>query len=259
VIHLILLGAAGKMGRAVSAALPRFPEMTLEAALEHPAHPELGALVIPDKGQQQAVRLSSQWPNELPAGSVLIDFSNPESCIEAIGMARRLRTPVVSGTTGLSPEQQARLVLAAEEIPIVQSPNMAIGVNILFSLLESLSRNLPANFDIEVIEAHHRHKADAPSGTALRILQILESRGTPRVGRWGRTGERDSHEIGIHALRLGGHVGEHTVRACSASEEISLTHRALDRGLFAEGALLAASFIVRQSSGLFGMKDVLGL
>jgi len=257
-IRILLCGAAGRMGRALIEAIRDADDLTLHAAIERPEHPRLGE-VVERTPEGTPVRLTADWPSAPPADAVVLDFSAPEAAAAAAEWAAEQLVPLVTGTTGWTEDQLQRIEQLAATIPILRAPNMAVGVNILFHLLQRLHEVLPPEFDLEVLEAHHRNKVDAHSGTARRILEILAERGAPVHGREGHTGPRPPEQIGVHALRLGGIIGEHTVRACSPSEELIITHRALDRSLFAKGALRACRFILGRPPGLYSMRQVLGL
>ncbi len=201
---------------------------------------------------------------DAPKADVVIDFSTPDSTIAIARAARDRGLAVVSGTTGLRPEQLEELQSLSQTIPILYSPNMSVGVNVLLSLIETATSQLGSDWDIEVTEAHHHHKVDAPSGTAKKILQVItESSETEHAtdvqyGREGHTGARSSREIGMHVIRGGDVVGDHTVMYYGAGERLEITHRATDRAIFARGALRAANWLAGQSPGYYTLKDMLG-
>lgn len=194
---------------------------------------------------------------------VVVDFSSPEACAEAAGLAAERGVPFVSGTTGLDESQQTLLRKAAERIPLLHAPNMSVGVQLLLRLVAEAARAMGEGFDAEILEIHHRHKKDAPSGTALRLAETLAEalgRNLSQEGRYGREGQvgaRTAGEIGVMALRGGDVVGEHTVYFLGEGERIELTHKASSRSAFASGAIRAAKWIVGKPAGLYGMKDVL--
>ncbi|OHD66501.1 MAG: 4-hydroxy-tetrahydrodipicolinate reductase [Spirochaetes bacterium RBG_13_51_14] len=198
------------------------------------------------------------------ASEGIIDFSSPAATMMLLSAARAKRTSLVIGTTGFSPEERADIERAARDIPIIFSPNMSLGVNLLFKLTEVAARALTSEYDVEIFEAHHRFKKDAPSGTARRLLEIVKSgmRGLGNArevfGREGITGERTRDEIGVMAMRGGDIVGEHTVFFTGIGERIELTHRAASREILAAGAVAAAEFLSGRPAGLYSMYDVLG-
>jgi len=200
----------------------------------------------------------------LKQGDVIIDFSFHTTTATVLQQAVALGKPLVIGTTGHAPEEKQRLRDLAARIPCVWAGNYSVGVNLLFWLTQKATQVLSTDYDVEVVEMHHRFKKDAPSGTAARLLEIiLEERklgtGALRHGREGITGERTSTEVGMHALRGGDVVGDHTVMYAAAGERLELTHKASDRGIFARGALRAAQWVTGRPAGLYDMQDVLGL
>lgn len=265
-IRLAVAGAAGRMGKTILSLAARDRDFRIVAGLEHPASPEVGK----DLGSLIGVKplgvcVESQAQAALENADVLIDFSEPHAAAAHLKAALRSRTAYVLGTTGLSKGLLRALRWAARSIPIVQSPNMSAGVHVLFRLAEAACRGLGEAFDIEIVEAHHRMKKDAPSGTALRLLEILQkargpsSKGTSVYGRKGLTGARPPREIGVFAIRGGDVVGDHTVSFLGDGERLELIHRATSREAFARGALGAAKFVVRKKRGFYNMRDVLGL
>ena len=199
-----------------------------------------------------------------PGCDVIVDFSSPRATAALLELAVAHRRPVVIGTTGHPADEKAELLKLAAKIPCVWAGNFSVGVNLLFALTRRAAAVLGSDYDAEVVEMHHRFKKDAPSGTASRLLEIiLEERkltaAALRHGREGITGERTQSEVGIHALRGGDVVGDHTVIFAALGERLELTHRASDRGIFAQGALRAAQWIVTQAPGVYDMQDVLGL
>jgi 4-hydroxy-tetrahydrodipicolinate reductase len=255
-IALAVSGARGRMGRTVAelaAADPRFDVVRL---LEAKGHPELGS----------AVRLGTRELRVEEAldgpADALVDFSSPAGFRQRLVECVRARAAFVSGTTGLSKDDEDLLVDASSEIPCLHAPNMSLGVEVLCRAVSAVARWLPAGFDAEVTEVHHRNKADAPSGTALKIARALaEALGGTRDlvhGRQGRTGPRRPEEIGVLAVRGGDVVGEHTVHFLGPGERIELTHRCSDRSVFARGALHAAAWIAKAPPRLYRMADLLG-
>lgn len=253
------------MGRNLLAACLDDPALELAAAFEHERHERLGT---------DAGALIGREPVDLPLSTdveperfdVVIDFTRPEGTLALIEACRGAGVAVVIGTTGFSAEQRAIIGTAARELPIVLAPNMGVGVNLVFGLVDTAARALgDEDYDIEVIEAHHRHKVDAPSGTALRIGEVaaealgrdLDDCGV--FSRQGHTGERERGAIGFATVRGGDIVGEHTVLFAGAGERIEITHRAASRMVFARGAMRAARWLSQRPPGLYDMQDVLGL
>ncbi len=194
----------------------------------------------------------------------IIDFSSPPATMRLMGILKEIKKPVVIGTTGLSPEESEIIRKASSDFPVIHSPNMSLGVNLLFKLTEIASKALSTDYDVEIFEAHHRFKKDAPSGTAKRLLEevMKNMKGLSGAidvnGREGITGERTSNEIGMHAMRGGSIVGEHTVFYVGMDDRLELTHRASSRDVFARGAVSAAEFLAGKAPGLYTMYDVLG-
>ena len=255
-IRIAITGAAGRMGRTVAEAVQDADDMVLGAALEHPDSGAIGdALYGVTIAREPA-------PDDF---DVLVDFSVPAATLRVMQACERHGKGMVIGTTGFDADGTARVAQAAEHIPIVMTPNMSVGVNVTFKLIEAAARALGADSDIEVFEAHHRHKIDAPSGTAVRIGEILarvldRDLSTDAVyGREGITGARDAKTIGFHSLRGGDIVGEHTVTFAGPGERLEITHRAHSRMNFAMGALRAARFVAERDAGLFDVADVLGI
>ncbi|MCX7935619.1 MAG: 4-hydroxy-tetrahydrodipicolinate reductase [Planctomycetota bacterium] len=254
-------GAAGKMGRRLLALASADQDLEVVQALERPGHPWLGRGVSEFEPEcKSAAKLTDRL---LAGAEVLIDFSSPEGTIVRLHEAVALRTPLVIGTTGLSEEQTAEVKRAAQQVPVIHAPNFSLGVNLMFRLAAEMAKALGSAFDIEIVEAHHNKKADAPSGTALGIARaVCEALGRdPKRclihGRHGKPGARTREEIGMHALRLGSVVGDHTICFASEFERLELTHRAQTRDVFAAGALCAAKWLAGKKAGLYSMSDVL--
>jgi 4-hydroxy-tetrahydrodipicolinate reductase len=262
-IPFAMVGAAGRMGRTIIS-LSGGEGFRLSGALEHTASVHIGL----DAGtvaqsDSLGVAITDRPEIALSGAGVAIDFSSPDTTMQIVRRCRAAGIPLLIGTTGLSGEQKSEVAAASVDIPVMISPNMSVGVNLLFRLAAEVARILGDGYDIEIVEAHHRHKKDAPSGTALRIKDgILEtlnrSEGEVVYGRSGVTGERRSREIGIHAVRGGDTVGDHTVLFMAEGERIELTHRASSRNTFARGALRAAAFLYKSKPGLYSMDHVLG-
>ena len=263
-------GAAGRMGRMLVSAFQKADHLRLTSALEHPDAPHIGADagIIAGVGEV-GVAISSDIHAALPHFEVLVDFSTPVATLAKLQACVQAGKGLVIGTTGFTADDLAVIRLAAEAVPIVMAPNMSIGMFIACKLVKTAAQALGDDVDVEVIEAHHRHKVDAPSGTAVRLGEILASTlgralATDAVyGREGVTGERDPRAIGFHSLRGGDIVGEHTVLFAGQGERLEITHRASSRENFAAGAVRAAGFVADRltagASGLFGMDAVLGL
>lgn len=257
-IKIAIAGSSGRMGKILRDSVADADDLVLHAALEH----EGSAMLGQDAG---GVKISADVEAALEGADVLIDFTRPEGTLHHLDVCRRLKVDMVIGTTGFSAQQKALLGAAAQDIGIVFAPNMSVGVNLLFKLLETASRVLAQGYDIEIIEAHHRHKVDAPSGTALGLGEVV-ARTLGRdlaecavYGREGVTGERDPSTIGFATVRGGDIVGDHTVLFAGIGERIEITHKASSRATFALGALRAARFLKDHPAGMYDMQDVLAL
>ena len=262
----IVAGAAGRMGYRLVSLIKDSPALMLTGALESRGHPSLGKDAGEMAGSGHAgVSITDSLSYLLEQGEVLIDFSAPEPTLEHMRTVVRYRRAMVVGTTGFSPVQLEELKSLAQEIPCVFSPNMSVGINLICKVISEMARTLGEDYDIEVIEAHHRLKKDAPSGTALKIAEVLAhavNRDLDQVGvfaRKGMIGERAKGEIGVQTIRAGDIVGDHTILFGGIGERIEITHRASSRDTFAQGALRAAKWIAHQPPGLYDMIDVLGL
>ncbi len=265
-IKLIVAGACGKMARQIMTLAAQDRDFKIAGAFEAESHPEVGKslgniLGIPSL----SIPVSASLKEVIEKGDILIDFTHRDATPLHVKLCRSHKKGMVIGTTGLSDAALRDIKTASEVIPVVQSPNMSAGVNLLFKLVELVSSTLSDDYDIEIVESHHRHKKDAPSGTALELARRAAQGRKVKLtdmavyGRQGLTGERKRGTIGIHALRGGDVVGDHTVSFLSDGERIELVHKASSREAFAQGALLAAKFVSKKKSGLFTMQDVLGL
>lgn len=265
-IHVAIAGAAGRMGRHLLEACHAVEDIRCTAASEHADHPLIGA----DAGEIAGLgRLNAPLVADLAPlvehFDVLIDFTRPAATLAHLVLCQKAGKAMIIGTTGFSAEQKTAIARAAETIPIVFAPNMSVGVNLSFRLLELATQVLGDGVDIEIIEAHHRHKVDAPSGTALAMGQVIaQTLGRDLAqcavyGRQGVTGERDRATIGFSTVRAGDIVGEHTVLFADVGERLEITHRASSRMTFAKGAVRAALWLGGRGPGLFDMRDVLGL
>jgi 4-hydroxy-tetrahydrodipicolinate reductase len=253
------------MGRTLIEALSGADDMTLAVALEHPD----SSLIGKDAGELAGVRglvTVEADPSRLSGrADCLIDFTRPEATLRHLDICREAGVAMVIGTTGLDAGQRERILAASHRIPIVLAPNMSVGVNLVFKLLDTAARILSQGYDVEIVEAHHRHKVDAPSGTALRMGEVIAAalgrdlRACAVFGREGVTGERDPTTIGFATVRGGDIVGDHTALFAGTGERVEISHKAASRMPYALGALRAARFLAQRSSGLFDMQDVLGL
>ena len=265
-IPIAIVGAAGRMGRMLVQTVRAESDTAVAAAVERADSPLVGADagVVAGIGEI-GVTIEDRLDRALAVSDVCIDFTLPEPTVEHAEACRSMRRAMVIGTTGLSPDQLAALEDCARDIPVVHAPNMSVGVNLCFKLLDVAARALGDSVDIEVIEAHHRNKVDAPSGTAVRMGEIVAGALGRNLaecavyGREGHTGIRDRRTIGFETIRAGDIVGEHTVMFAGDGERIELTHRAASRANFTAGAIRAARWVVRRPSGLYDMQDVLGL
>jgi 4-hydroxy-tetrahydrodipicolinate reductase len=252
-MKLAIAGAGGRMGRTLIEAVLADRGLVLACAFDVPGSPAVGQEV-------GNLRIGSD-PKAAAAADVLIDFTRPEGTLENLRHARAM----VIGTTGFSQAQKDAIEEAAKRLPIVMAANFAVGVNAAYKLAETAARILGDDYDVEIIEAHHRHKVDAPSGTALQLGEVVAKALNRRLaevarhGRQGETGERPARQIGFHALRGGDIVGEHSVIFAGAGERVEVTVRSQSRMTYAAGALRAARFLKGKTAGLYGMADVLGL
>lgn len=260
---IIVSGAMGRMGQAILRLAAEDGQLRVVGGLESVEHVErLGGVLETAGGRVPLAESLEALAGEAPA--VAIEFSTPKATLEHVEQAARLGLKMVIGTTGLTDEVHQAIAAAATKSAMLWAPNMSLGINVLLELVSRLSGALP-DYDIEISEIHHRHKKDAPSGTAVALAEAAalgRSRKLEEVvrhGRHGMVGERVPGEIGMHALRGGDVVGEHTVLLVGEGERLELTHRAHSRDTFAAGALRAAKFLAGQNKGLFSMKDVLGI
>jgi len=264
--RLIIMGAVGKMGQRLVALTTETAGLELGAAVERAGHQNLGR----DAGEMAAVgslgvAIVDDVASALSAGHVVIDFSSPASTDALVPLAVAHKRPLVIGTTGMSVEGLRAIREAAKTIPIVFAPNMSLGMNVMFKIVADVARALGPGYDLEIVEAHHRLKKDAPSGTALRLAEVLAEatqRRLDEVGvyaRHGQIGARTPTEIGIQTVRAGDIVGDHTVLFGGLGERLEITHRASSRDTFARGALRAAQWLAGKAPGLYDMQDVLGL
>ena len=260
-----MAGASGRMGRLLIEAVLGSEHCTLAGALDVAQSPALGQDAAAFLGQRSGALITADLARGLAAAQVLIDFTRPEGTLAHLAMCRQLGVAAVIGTTGFSAEQKAQIEEHATALPIVLAPNMSMGVNVMLRLLDFAARSFSAGYDIEIIEAHHRHKVDAPSGTALAMGETVaralgrELNDCAVLSRAGTTGERDPSSIGFASVRGGDIIGEHTVMFAGSGERIEITHRSFSRANYAAGSLRAAQYLAGRGAGLYGMDDVLGL
>jgi 4-hydroxy-tetrahydrodipicolinate reductase len=247
-IKLVISGCCGRMGQAIARSALANSVFSLAALLETPGHEAVGRDYSTVLGQPVGggLRVLVDVRQAIGQGDVLIEFTSPDATVAHAQLAQELRKPMVIGTTGLSDAQRETLRLVSNTIPLVVSPNMSVGVNVLFELARLAAQRLGRSYDAEIVESHHRQKQDAPSGTAKRLAELLAS-----------VRQQPSSEIPVHAIRAGDIVGDHTVVLAGPAERLELTHRAHSREVFAQGALRAAQFIVTQRPGLYDMSHVL--
>ena len=263
-LKVAIAGCSGRMGRVLLDCVEQADDLALHAALDHATSPHLGKDASEFSGTRGVI-VTADVAAALQGADVLIDFTRPEGTLHHLEICQQHGVNIVIGTTGFSAQEKAVLGAAAQRIGVVFAPNMSVGVNLVFKLLETASRVLSHGYDIEIIEAHHRHKVDAPSGTALGLGEVI-ARTLGRdleqcavYGREGVTGERDPSTIGFATVRGGDIVGDHTVLYAGIGERIEITHKASSRATFALGALRAARFLQANPAGMYDMQDVLSL
>ena len=264
-MKIAIAGSAGRMGRTLIEAVCASQDLALSAALEVARSPQLGKDAGESLGIASGVAISDDYAAGIAASDCLIDFTRPEGSLLHLDACLKSGTNMVIGTTGFSAEDKLRIQDAAKRIALVFAPNMAVGVNATFKLAEVAAKILGDAYDVEIVEAHHRHKVDAPSGTALKLGEVVaqalgrDLKSCAVHGREGDTGERDAKSIGFHAIRGGDIVGEHTVIFAGSGERVEITVRSQSRMTYAAGALRAARFLEGKAAGLYDMQDVLGL
>ncbi len=264
-LRIAVAGASGRMGRMLLEALAAAEDMALAGALDIPGAAGIGDDSLAFLGRSSGVMVSADARAALRNAQVLIDFTRPEGTLAHLAVCREFGVKAVIGTTGFSEAQKAQIAEHAKHVALVMAPNMSVGVNVVLRLLDVAARALSRGYDIEVIEAHHRHKVDAPSGTALQMGEtVAHALGRNLAdcavyARHGVTGERDPSTIGFASIRGGDVVGDHTVLFAGTGERIEITHKASSRAGYAQGSLHAARFLAGQESGMFSMVDVLGL
>ena len=265
-IKAIVAGAAGRMGGRIIHMLEGSQDLVLAAVFEKAGNPVVGRDVGEVVGlPKKNIKIAASLDEVLHAGDVIIDFTHPEVSLEHLKKAAAVGKAMVIGTTGFSAAEIEEIKKLAKNTRVVLAPNMSVGVNLMFKVVADIAQILSSGYDVEIVEAHHRLKKDAPSGTAMKLAQVIAgalNRDLDEVGvykRQGMIGQRTDAEIGIQTLRAGDIVGEHTVMFGGIGERLEIIHRAHNRDNFARGAVRAAQWIVAQSQGLYDMQDVLGL
>ncbi|MDB5882041.1 MAG: dapB [Ramlibacter sp.] len=258
-------GASGRMGQMLIEAIRASGDCQLAGALDIASSPAIGNDAAAFLGHASGVPVSAEMRIALANAQVLIDFTRPDGTLKHLKACRERGVNAVIGTTGFSEDQKAQIADSARDIAIVMAPNMSVGVNVTLKLLEMAAKALSTGYDIEIIEAHHRHKVDAPSGTALKMGEVIaQAQGRALkdcavYAREGVTGERDPSTIGFASIRGGDIVGDHTVLFAGTGERIEITHKSASRATYAQGSLRAVRFLAGKKSGMFDMFDVLGL
>jgi 4-hydroxy-tetrahydrodipicolinate reductase len=264
-LRVCVAGASGRMGQMLVEAVRDSGDCTLTGALDIASSPAIGQDAAGFAGQASGVAITADLAAGLSGSQFLIDFTRPEGTMAHLHECAKHGVAVVIGTTGFSDAQKAEIAQIAKQIPIVMAPNMSVGVNVTLKLLEMAAKALATGYDIEIIEAHHRHKVDAPSGTALKMGEVIadalgrDLKECAVYAREGVTGERDPSSIGFAAIRGGDIVGDHTVLFAGTGERIEITHKSSSRTTYAQGSLRAVRFLAGKPAGLYDMFDVLGL
>ena len=263
--RIAIAGACGRMGQMLIEAVRAAPDCELAGALDMAGSPGIGQDASAFLGQPCGVLITADLHLGLKNAQTLIDFTRPEGTLAHLRVCRELGVNLVIGTTGFTDAQKAEIAAAAQDIAIVMAPNMSVGVNVTLKLLEMAAKALSTGYDIEIIEAHHRHKVDAPSGTALKMGEVIadalgrDLKDCAVYAREGVTGERDPSSIGFATIRGGDIVGDHTVLFAGTGERIEISHKSSSRATYAQGSLRAAGFLGGKKTGLFDMFDVLQL
>lgn len=264
-MKICMAGALGRMGRRILELAADSNDLGIGGAFDLPQHAGTEIQIGAESGKPQTVRLSKDAAAALASADLLIDFTSPVATLQNLAAAAQAGKPAVVGTTGLNESERAKIAEFAKQIPLVFAPNTSVGVNLLFKLTQQVAKTLGLDYNVEIVETHHNQKADAPSGTAVRLAERaaeglgLQFPDEAVFGREGITGKRPLRQIGIHTLRGGDVVGDHTVAFIGQGERIELTHKAHSRDTFARGALVAARFAAKAKPGLYDMQDVLGL
>lgn len=260
-----IAGASGRMGQMLIQAVLDSGDCRLAGALDRAGSPVLGQDAGAFLGQTTGCAITADLQAGLAGARALIDFTRPEATMAHLAACRRQGVALVIGTTGFSDAQKAEIAAAAQDIAIVMAPNMSVGVNVTLKLLEMAAKALSTGYDIEIVEAHHRHKVDAPSGTALKMGEVIadalgrDLKDCAVYERYGHTGERDPSTIGFATIRGGDIVGDHTVLFAGTGERIEISHKSSSRAGYAQGSLRAVRFLAGRKNGLYDMFDVLGL
>jgi len=263
--RICVAGASGRMGHMLVEAISQAEDCQLSGALDVPVCPAIGQDPAAFLGKSSGISITADLPTGLGNSDALIDFTRPEGTLAHLAVCRELGVNLVIGTTGFTDAQKAEIAEAAKDIAIVFAPNMSVGVNVTLKLLEMAAKALSTGYDIEIIEAHHRHKVDAPSGTALKMGEVIagalgrDLKDCAVYAREGVTGERDPSSIGFATIRGGDIVGDHTVLFAGTGERIEISHKSSSRVSYAQGSLRAVRFLAGRKSGLFDMADVLHL
>ena len=263
--HICVAGATGRMGHMLIEAISAADDCTLSGALDQPNSPSIGQDACAFLGKPSGVRVQSDLGAGLAGAKYLIDFTRPEGTMAHLQACVKQGVNLIIGTTGFTDAQKAEIAEAAKHIGIVMAPNMSVGVNVTLKLLEMAAKAMATGYDIEIIEAHHRHKVDAPSGTALKMGEVIaealgrDLKDCAVYAREGVTGERDPSSIGFATIRGGDIVGDHTVLFAGTGERIEVTHKSSSRATYAQGSLRAVRFLADKPTGLYDMFDVLGL
>ena len=264
-IKIAIVGVSGRMGRMLIEASLKDDGVQLVAAIDQSGVPAIGKDAGELVGMQCGVLVTTDVEAGIAKADCLIDFTRPEGTLDHLDICQRHKVAIVIGTTGFDEESKQVISEAARQIPVVFAPNMSVGVNVVFKLLDTASRILAEGYDVEIVEAHHKLKIDAPSGTALRMGEVVaqalgrDLKECAVYGREGVTGERDPSTIGFATVRGGDIVGDHTVMYCGTGERVEISHKAGSRMPYALGSLRAARFLAGRPNGLFDMQDVLGL
>lgn len=264
-IKVVIAGSSGRMGQALLEGIFADQELRLHGAIDRADSARIGRDAGEPFGRTTGVKITVDVEAALTGADVLVDFTRPEATVEYLALCEKAGVKLVIGTTGFTAEQKNQIAKTAEKVSVVFAPNMSVGVTLLINLVQAAAKVLAEGYDVEIIEAHHRHKVDAPSGTALRLGEAAAAalgrnlQECAVYGREGVTGERDANTIGFATVRGGDVVGDHTVLFAGTGERVELTHKASSRATFALGALRAAKFLSDKKTGLFDMQDVLGL
>jgi 4-hydroxy-tetrahydrodipicolinate reductase len=264
-LKFAVAGASGRMGRMLIETILKTPDAKLVGALDMLGSPAIGQDPAGFLGQETGIKITADIKDALKDADYLIDFTRPEGTLKHLEVAQEVGVKMIIGTTGFADDQKAILRKASEKVAMVFAPNMSVGVNATFKLLEVAAKILNQGYDIEIVEAHHKHKVDAPSGTAIGMGEVIakalgkELKDCAVYAREGHTGEREEGTIGFATIRGGDIVGDHTVMFCGDGERIEITHKSATRMSYAQGSVRAGRFLAHQKVGLFDMQDVLGL